>query len=225
MNTFIALLACFQLFAHIHVESSDVTLSKRLSWLLRHGAIKEQLSMMSDGFVPVSEVLNHRIFKEKLSVDGLKRLVKNNDKQRFTLCTSADGELLIRANQGHSIQAVTDLELTRINGKVDVPGGFVVHGTYEHCWPSIVNQGLSRMSRVHIHFCAYEPDDKRIISGLRKSAQIYIYIDVDKAIKDGIPFFKSANDVILSPGNEEGFIKPVYFLKVVHAKTGDLIKV
>lgn len=39
------------------------------------------------------------------------------------------------------------------------------------------------MSRVHIHFCGYEPGDKRIISGLRKSAHIFIYIDVDKAVK------------------------------------------
>lgn len=68
----------------------------------------------------------------------------------------------------------------------DVPGGCVVHGTYKHCWPNIMKHGLSRMSRVHVHFSAYEPGDKRIISGLRKSAQIYIYIDVDKAVKGEI---------------------------------------
>ena len=85
-------------------ETSDVMLSKRLSWLLRHGAIKEHLNMTPDGFVAVSEVLSHQSFRGKLTVDSLRRLVENNDKKRFTLSTSADGALLIRANQGHSIQ-------------------------------------------------------------------------------------------------------------------------
>lgn len=86
------------------MEASDVSLSKRLSWLLRHGAIKEHLNMTPDGFVPVSEVLSHHAFRGKLSMDRLKRLVENNNKKRFALFTSADGVLLIRANQGHSIQ-------------------------------------------------------------------------------------------------------------------------
>lgn len=205
-------------YEHTRVEASDVSLSKRLSWLLRHGAIREHLSITQDGFVPVSEVLSHHAFRGMLSLDGLKKIVENNDKKRFTLSTSASGVLLIRANQGHSIQAITDLQLTPIKNLNDVPGGCVVHGTYESCWPNIMKHGLSRMSRIHIHFCAYEPDDKRIISGLRKSAQIFIYIDVDKAVKDGICFFKSTNDVILSPGDDKGFIKPVYFLKFMGKK-------
>lgn len=35
---------------------------------------------------------------------------------------------------------------------------------------------------------------------------------------DGIQFFRSANDVILSPGNENGIILPQYFQKITESK-------
>ena len=35
----------------------DVAISKSLSWILRHGAIELGLSMRSDGYVPLNEVL------------------------------------------------------------------------------------------------------------------------------------------------------------------------
>jgi len=41
---------------------------------------------------------------------------------------------------------------------------------------------------------------------MRKSSQILIYIDAAKAMADGIKFYISANGVILTEGNEEGFL-------------------
>lgn len=39
-------------------------------------------------------------------------------------------------------------------------------------------------------------------------------------IEDGIRFFRSVNNVILCPGDQEGFLKPEYFEKVVDLKKG-----
>lgn len=36
--------------------------------------------------------------------------------------------------------------------------------------------------------------------GMRSSAQVLIYLDVQKALDDGIPLFLSANSVVLTPG-------------------------
>ncbi len=58
-----------------------------------------------------------------------------------------------------------------------------IHGTYSRCWSSIARQGLSRMGRTHIHFALRESTDGEVISGLRTSAQILIYIDIDAAIR------------------------------------------
>lgn len=49
-----------------------------------------------------------------------------------------------------------------------------------------------------------------MISGMRASSDVYIYIDYEKALADGIKFFKSTNGVILSPGNEKGEIPLEY---------------
>lgn len=55
-------------------------------------------------------------------------------------------------------------------------------------------------------------------SGIRKGysrPDILIYLDIEKAIKDGIEFYVSKNGVILSPGNQDGIIEPKYFKDVV----------
>lgn len=85
----------------------------------------------------------------------------------------------------------------------------IIHGTYLKNLGSIKREGLKRMTRNHIHF-TYDLSDKKV----RKSANVFIYINLDKALKDGLKFFKAKNEVILSPGNEFGIIEPKYFLKI-----------
>lgn len=49
---------------------------------------------------------------------------------------------------------------------------------------------------------------------MRGNSQVLIYIDVSKAIAAGIKFHRSANGVILSEGNDRGFIPPEYFSRI-----------
>ncbi|KAJ3770672.1 hypothetical protein FB446DRAFT_743448 [Lentinula raphanica] len=41
-----------------------------------------------------------------------------------------------------------------------------------------------------------------------------MYIDIEKALADGIRFYLSTNGVVLCPGNEFGFLEPKYFQRV-----------
>jgi len=52
---------------------------------------------------------------------------------------------------------------------------------------------------------------------MRKSSQILIFVDVQKALDAGIPFHLSANGVVLTEG-EQGFLSPTYFQRVEFAK-------
>lgn len=52
---------------------------------------------------------------------------------------------------------------------------------------------------------------------MRKSSQILIFVDVQKALDAGVPFYLSANGVVLTEG-DEGFISPTYFQRVEFAK-------
>ncbi|KAH3856764.1 hypothetical protein DPMN_099358 [Dreissena polymorpha] len=85
--------------------------------------------------------------------------------------------------------------------------------------------GLSRMKRNHIHMAMGEPGDNCVTSGMRSSCEVTIRIDLKKAMEDGIKFFVSANNVILSPGNEDGLIPPKYFELVMDRKKGARIAV
>jgi len=113
------------------MSDNDMTrLSKSLSYILRHGGIKENLPIRSDGFLPVSELQKNHKFKN-LSLSTLKELVLLNDKQRFTLQV-IDGSYMIRANQGHSINVDVDMEKI-----IDPTGITCVHGTYNNVLPNI----------------------------------------------------------------------------------------
>ncbi|KAJ4442221.1 hypothetical protein ANN_12087, partial [Periplaneta americana] len=181
-------------FGYERQDRKDKNLSKWLSWILRHGAVKEGLHIGADGFVDVSEIEQNRGFHGKFTLADIERVVAENDKQRFTLKTHPEsGKLQIKANQGHSIgvitqslcihiplQVVQDPDLSAVVDASEVPT--VIHGTYFRNWARIKTEGLSRMNRLHIHFCPGEPGESQVISGMRSSCQLYIYINMEKAL-------------------------------------------
>ena len=70
-----------------------------------------------------------------------------------------------------------------------------------------------------MHFTPYEPGDSRTTSGVRKSSDVAIYIDLQKALKHDVPFFMSSNHVILSPGID-GVIASDYIFRLRNLITG-----
>ncbi|TPX37089.1 hypothetical protein SmJEL517_g01029 [Synchytrium microbalum] len=192
-------------------------LSKALSYILRHGAIKEGFDIRSDGFVKVSDLLANSRFTG-YTFEEVQAVVRDNDKQRFTLMEEQadDGQVIhwIKANQGQSIE-LEDLDLQIIHSAEDLP--VAVHGTFNSKWPMIAKSGLKRMARTHIHMSPGLLGQDGVISGMRKDCEVYIYINVAAAMKDGIVFEKSPNNVILSRGLD-GVIVPKYFERVVDEK-------
>ncbi|KAH7878867.1 KptA family-domain-containing protein [Lentinula edodes] len=197
-------------------DSPVVRLSKTLSWLLRHGAQSEGLTMRADGYVKVIDLLeNPKIKSQALDLTGLQQIVNADSKQRYSLVCE-DDIWWIKANQGHSIKAVK-LDLKPIFTVEDIPSRTAVHGTTKIAWQSISSQGLSKMTRNHIHL-AQGVTGNNVISGMRKSCDILIFIDVPKALAAGITFFLSDNGVVLTEGNDKGFLEPAFFLSVQNAK-------
>nr|XP_058925060.1 tRNA 2'-phosphotransferase 1 isoform X2 [Kogia breviceps] len=178
-------------------QDRDVQLSKALSYALRHGALKLGLPMGADGFVPLGTLLQLPQFCS-FSVEDVQRVVDTSGKQRFALRPGDPGAgPLIRANQGHSLK-VPELELIPLETPQALPP-VLVHGTFWQHWPSILLKGLSCRGRMHIHLAAGLPGDPGVIS-------------------DGIPFFLSANGVILTPGNVDGVLPPKYFKEALQLR-------
>ncbi|KAK1224163.1 tRNA 2'-phosphotransferase [Marasmius sp. AFHP31] len=221
-------------------DESRVRISKTMSWLLRHAAEREGLPVRSDGYVRVRDLLRATELNG-LDFLGLEKIVQMDRKQRFTLSYEPHGSAAgpssqphmdswwIRANQGHSMTAVSNLELRRITSSDEIP--MAVHGTSVEAWKTIcedealnclsrralmglppATQGLSRKARNHIHL-AQGVAANGVISGMRKGSRILIYIDLDKAMANGIKFYVSTNGVLLTEG-EHGILHPKYFQRV-----------
>jgi RNA:NAD 2'-phosphotransferase (TPT1/KptA family) len=104
----------------------DVALSKKLSYLLRHGAVKEDIHIRPDGYVALRDICRTKGFRG-VSESNIRRVVELCPKQRFSM-VDFGGQSFIRANQGHTISAVVDEELL---GRIEAPeqAGLCVHGT------------------------------------------------------------------------------------------------
>mmetsp|Transcript_17534 Transcript_17534/g.25583 ORF Transcript_17534/g.25583 Transcript_17534/m.25583 type:complete len:255 (+) Transcript_17534:126-890(+) len=231
-----------------YVKNRDRQLSKGLSWLLRHSAPKLNLTVSADGYVPLSAILScdARNFNQYTEED-VRRVTESNDKQRFrlekksviwetsgghgkgyTFAENDGGEevLCIRANQGHSIPGICFDRLLNLISSDELKDLTIVHGTFKNVWENYIKkEGLSRMSRNQIHFASGLPDGDGVISGMRRTCQVYIYIDGAACAEAGIQFYRSDNGVILTAGLEDGMLPCCYFERVIDAASGaDLLE-
>ena len=206
------------------------TLSHALSWALRHGAPELGLEMSADGFVRLSDLLecSHSRFNGKWSEKDVRAVVETNDKQRFKLESRSIGEdsdvVYIRANQGHSIPGIDPHLLLTPVPPEELSSLTIIHGTFQDKWEHYIQkQGLSRMSRNHIHFASGLPKDKQVISGMRKSCDVYIYLDGERCAKEGIVFFRSDNGVLLTAGVDNEGILPLSSVSHVTDASGKIL--
>ncbi|KAB2626751.1 tRNA 2'-phosphotransferase 1-like [Pyrus ussuriensis x Pyrus communis] len=164
-----------------------------LTRILRHMAGELSLNMRSDGYVKVNDLLklNIKTFANiplrSHTIDEIKEAVRKDNKQRFGLLEE-NGELLIRANQGQQQRL-----LTPILSSEEVP--VCVHGTYRKNLESILD-----FLKVFSH-------------SLVCNANVLIYLDVKKALEEGMKFYISENKVILTEGFD-GVIPVKYFEKI-----------
>ncbi|XP_053824135.1 tRNA 2'-phosphotransferase 1 isoform X4 [Vidua chalybeata] len=112
---------------------------------------------------------------------------------------------------------VPELELTPLRSPGALPPT-LAHGTRRRLWGPIRAGGLRPMGRQHLHLAGGLPGDPGVHSGMRSDSEIAIIIDGPRALADGIPFFRSANGVILTPGDAQGRIPPKYFLRVLQLR-------
>jgi 2'-phosphotransferase len=140
-----------------------------------------------------------------------------------TINDNDPSHFLIRANQGHSIQVDSSDLLTPITAE-NAPQ-IIVHGTTRRAWPLIVSTGgLKPMSRNHVHFATGLPagfkrlgdagsiegltqeNQAPVISGMRNTSSVLVFVDFKKAVGMGLQFWVSANGVVLCDGGEKRIV-------------------
>ena len=209
-----------------HGPTPDDPLGRLLSRLLRHAATKLGVAISEDGWVRVQDALHqingHALRAELSFVDALagrhfseadvQAAVAANEKRRFEL----DGGY-IRAVQGHTMPGVAREIGTPLT--MDNAPAVAVHGSYLSSLEPILRGGLSRMKRNHIHLAEGLLGEPGVISGMRRNAELFIWVNVQKAVRDGVRFLRASNGVILCDGKDgDGVLPPSFFSVVIEVR-------
>ncbi len=159
--------------------------SKKLSWLLRHGAFDQGLAMDEAGWMDVEDLL---VFFD-MSQSDLELIVSTNEKRRFQL-----DDKRIRACQGHSInnRAITR-EALEASWDEYISDDSIWHGTTISVIESIGQEGILPIQRTHVH-CAPNFDS---VVGKRSSSQVILEISSARIRKSGLNIFVASNGVVL----------------------------
>ena len=137
------------------------------------------------------------------SLAELKTVVGQNEKQRFSFDPTGK---LIRANQGHSV--AVDLELAPAT-----PPPVLYHGTYAKALDSIMNRGLSKMKRHHVHLSTDRTTAVKV--GQRRGKPIVLEIAAQKMAESEFKFCCSDNGVWLVEA------VPIKYIKLQDSKTSE----
>ena len=173
-------------------------ISKYLSYILCHNPSDAGITLDSQGWVEVDELIEKVSQKGyKLTSESLTELVNNNNKKRFAF---SDGGMYIRANQGHSIEV-------DLGYKDAEPPKELYHGTAERFLDVILDQGLKPMSRHAVHM---SPDEDTAIKvGKRHGEPVVILIDALQMHQDGHKFQVSDNGVWLTDAVDPKYFKSI----------------
>jgi putative RNA 2'-phosphotransferase len=168
------------------VDKRLISVSKYLAKYLRHAPQEIGLTLQPGGWVPVDDLLIAAGTNGfPISYDELVECVETNDKQRYAFDVSGE---MIRANQGHSVEV--DLQLQERE-----PPEILYHGTVERFLPSILENGLVRGRRHHVHLSKDVETAHRV--GARRGKPIILSVETGKMRRDGHTFYLSTNGVWL----------------------------
>ncbi|HIK31540.1 MAG TPA: RNA 2'-phosphotransferase [Oscillatoriales cyanobacterium M59_W2019_021] len=175
-------------------KSRSVKISKYLSKHLRHQPERLGLQLESGGWVGVEELLIAcEIHQFPMTRAELEEVVATSDKQRFSF---DETKTRIRANQGHSIEV--DLQLSP-----QFPPDVLYHGTARQFVAPILEMGLQKMSRHHVHLSPDIETAKKV--GSRRGSPIIFAVDAANMHENGFIFYRSDNGVWLVD-----FVPPEY---------------
>ena len=167
-------------------NSRLVKISKYLSKHLRHQPDHIGIKLAPGGWVSVDELLAACAKNQfPISCEELNEVVTTSDKQRFSFDSTST---LIRANQGHSIEV--DLQLEPF-----VPPDLLYHGTGHKAVDSILQTGLNKMLRHHVHLSADIATAKTV--GARHGKPVVFAVNAVAMHQASYTFYCSENGVWL----------------------------
>ncbi|MEO5909356.1 MAG: RNA 2'-phosphotransferase [Pelobium sp.] len=177
-------------------EKQTNHISKFLSYVLRHHPEKIDIQLDQNGWAAIDELItkadNYGIPFDR---EILHHVVAKNSKKRFTFNDKLDK---IRASQGHSV----NIELGYTNQK---PPEMLFHGTNEKSVESILNTGIEKRSRQHVHLSS--DTETAIKVGKRHGKPFVFKVLATQMYMDNFQFFLADNGVWLTENVPAKYLK------------------
>jgi putative RNA 2'-phosphotransferase len=176
----------------------QIQISKFLSLVLRHRPQKIGITLDEGGWTAVADLLEacgrHGF---PITAAELQAVVAENDKARFSF--SAGGSR-IRATQGHSVPVQLGYEPVE-------PPPFLFHGTAARFVDAILERGLLKGKRHHVHLSEDEQTARQV--GQRHGRPVIFRVHSGAMHRDGHPFYRSENGVWLVEAAPPDYLEPV----------------
>lgn len=180
----------------ILTEKETIRLSKFLSLVLRHQPGTIGLTLDPMGWANVAELIEKANANGiKLDANILQHIVATNTKKRFSF---NDGLDKIRASQGHSIE----VELGYV---AQQPPEILFHGTSESSVKSILQTGLDKRQRQHVHLS--QDIETAIKVGQRHGKPFVFEVAAGQMFREEYKFYLSDNNVWLTDHVPAKFLK------------------
>jgi len=186
-------------------------ISKTLSYILRHGALKYNINIDKYGYIKTSDILKLPQFKN-VTLDDIFAIVYDDSRGRYTIKESLD-TFYIKANHGHSIlrqdspiKKILNTNLYKIL-------------SYECTYPEWLlikkNKGIQKKNKnIELKI----PKQNYNKNYIRYNKSVIIYINLEKMLEKGFEFNMYSNRKILTQGLN-GFISIDFFAKVYDIKS------
>ena len=169
-------------------KEKSASISKYLSYVLRHHPEDIKLDMDKEGWVSLAQLIfNAKTYSEReFLLEDIFYVVETNGKKRFDLSVDKSR---IRANQGHSVEIYLDLPAIS-------PPEFLYHGTATRFLDSIKSEGLKPMGRHDVHLSF---DAKTAVAvGQRHGKPVVLKIRAKEMYSKGYVFKCTINNVWLT---------------------------
>ncbi|HEX3045548.1 MAG TPA: RNA 2'-phosphotransferase [Bacillota bacterium] len=171
------------------------SLSKKISYILRHAPWEFGLELDENGWVSIDELLNSLGGNWKwVTETHLAEMIQQSDKQRFEI---KDGR--IRALYGHSIPQ-------KITMEVKEPPAILYHGTARRFLDNIKAKGLMPMGRNYVHL-SVDIETAILVGKRRDSKPVILTIEAGRAFACGVKFYRGNENTWLADAIEPRFIK------------------
>lgn len=177
--------------------SKYISLSKDVSYVLRHSPENLGLVMDENGWMNVDELIEALRKDEKwtsIELDDLIVMIEVADKKRHEIIGNR-----IRALYGHSVPL-------QIKKEVVEPPEYLYHGTARRFIESIKENGLLSQERQYVHLSVDEVTAIEV--GKRRDEKpVILRIRAKLAFINGVSFYKGNDKVWLSDSIKSDFIK------------------